>query len=509
MSFLDDYRELERSERAPKRLADHSAKWAKLEAVGSVNGQIGDRLAVFCESKRISVAGLEALGARVVVRRGNGVSSSPSPGTNDTGAGDGDQVPAARTAPRTSRRPKRRRPGCGRSSSASATRSTGSSPRARPTRARLFELVGDVAAILVLPAGARTFKREWADADPARGDASRSATTPTRTATPAPRRRRRSSAARTVRVRPPSRAATGATGTAAATSSSSSLAAAAPAALRVLVARRLPRARVPEGRAAARRARRDLPRARVAAHGLRRRRLRRSPRGRSTGSRTWPPASSGSASRCRGRSASASSRTRDRRACSSRSSRRRSRAGTGPTSRTTCSSSQGPWGEFTFADPEAREALVAFCEEHADRRRHREPDARPRGRRLRPARRDAAVRRLARRVRPQDASAPSGSCTTRTRPARSPATGAGTPTRRCQLAAGRQPAAHEARLGEDRWATLPTETIGRRCRMLEWIIETQGYSVTELDTVGASDSELEERIADVPRRASALVDDGG
>ena len=26
---------------------------------------------------------------------------------------------------------------------------------------------------------------------------------------------------------------------------------------------------------------------------------------------------------------------------------------------------QGPWGEFTFADAEARDALVAFCEEHA------------------------------------------------------------------------------------------------------------------------------------------------
>ena len=25
----------------------------------------------------------------------------------------------------------------------------------------------------------------------------------------------------------------------------------------------------------------------------------------------------------------------------------------------------GPWGEFSFADAEAREALVAFCEEHA------------------------------------------------------------------------------------------------------------------------------------------------
>lgn len=44
-----------------------------------------------------------------------------------------------------------------------------------------------------------------------------------------------------------------------------------------------------------------------------------------------------------------------------------------------------------------------------------------------------------------------------------------------------------------RWATLPSETIAKAC-MLEWIVETQGYSVTELDTVGASDTELEERL---------------
>jgi AAA domain-containing protein len=58
-----------------------------------------------------------------------------------------------------------------------------------------------------------------------------------------------------------------------------------------------------------------------------------------------------------------------------------------------------------------------------------------------------------------------------------------------------------------RWATLPSETIPKAC-MLEWIIETQGYSVTELDTIGASDAELEQRIRDylntnplVPTRA--------
>ena len=32
--------------------------------------------------------------------------------------------------------------------------------------------------------------------------------------------------------------------------------------------------------------------------------------------------------------------------------------------------------------------------------------------------------------------------------------------------------------------------------MLEWAIETQGYNVVDLDSVGASDDELKERIAE-------------
>jgi hypothetical protein len=36
--------------------------------------------------------------------------------------------------------------------------------------------------------------------------------------------------------------------------------------------------------------------------------------------------------------------------------------------------------------------------------------------------------------------------------------------------------------------------------MLKWVIDTQGYALTELDTVGASDTELEERVVDYLRR---------
>jgi hypothetical protein len=69
-----DYDRLEHSERSTaKRVIDHSEKWATLEPVASVNGQTGERIRAFCESKRITVAALEALGTRVAVRRGGKV----------------------------------------------------------------------------------------------------------------------------------------------------------------------------------------------------------------------------------------------------------------------------------------------------------------------------------------------------------------------------------------------------------------------------------------------------
>ena len=46
-----------------------------------------------------------------------------------------------------------------------------------------------------------------------------------------------------------------------------------------------------------------------------------------------------------------------------------------------------------------------------------------------------------------------------------------------------------------RWATVPTDSIPKTC-LLEWVVPTQSYTVTELDMVGASDSELEQRIVD-------------
>jgi hypothetical protein len=62
-----------------------------------------------------------------------------------------------------------------------------------------------------------------------------------------------------------------------------------------------------------------------------------------------------------------------------------------------------------------------------------------------------------------------------------------------------------------RWATLPSEQHAKAV-MLEWVIERQGYTLTEIDTAGASDSELEERIvaflAQHPWASTRSVNDG-
>jgi hypothetical protein len=156
----DDYDRLERSERTPKRVVDHTAKWAKLEPVGSVNGQVEERLKLFCASKRISVDGLEALGARVVVRRGNKVELAFA-GENGAGAVtaikyrplDGSSHDSYAENPSTWLRPII----AGKRDSLNWLIAEGETDGAR-----LVGLVGDAAAVMALPAGAPTFKREWA-----------------------------------------------------------------------------------------------------------------------------------------------------------------------------------------------------------------------------------------------------------------------------------------------------------------------------------------------------------
>jgi hypothetical protein len=154
------HRLAEEAEQRPRKMVDLSATWEKLAPVATVNGQTEERLQRFCESKRFGLAALEALGARVAIRKGNKVELAFA---GDNGAG---VVTAVKY-----------RPLHGSShDSWSENHSTWLRPIVAGKRnsldwllvegetdaARLVELVGDLVAIMVLPTGARRFTREWA-----------------------------------------------------------------------------------------------------------------------------------------------------------------------------------------------------------------------------------------------------------------------------------------------------------------------------------------------------------
>jgi hypothetical protein len=161
---MRDYDRLEQDERKPKRLVDHSRVWEKLEPVASVNSNAGDRLTAFCKSKRISVEALTALGARVRAPKTGAVELAFASITS-SGA-----VTAIKYRPLG---------GTSHDSRAEAP-STWLQPIIVGNRdsldwlvaegetdgARLYGLAGDRCVILVMPAGARTFRREWVDLIP-------------------------------------------------------------------------------------------------------------------------------------------------------------------------------------------------------------------------------------------------------------------------------------------------------------------------------------------------------
>jgi hypothetical protein len=160
---VQDYDRLER-EPTPKSVRDWTAKWDTFESVGSVNGQIIERLELFCAAKRISVGALAALDTRVVVRSGGKVELAFA-GRNDVGT-----VTAIKYRPLdgTSHDSKAEEPStwlhpivAGRLGALDWFVAEGETDGAR-----LYDLVGDVAAVLVLPAGAKAFKPRWADVIP-------------------------------------------------------------------------------------------------------------------------------------------------------------------------------------------------------------------------------------------------------------------------------------------------------------------------------------------------------
>jgi hypothetical protein len=149
----------------PRKAADWTSLWEKLPDVASVNGSVAERITAFCEQKGITVDALSALGTRVATRRGGSLWLAFAGASRD-----GNKITAVKYRP----------VGGGSHDSEAQTPSVWLSPitagklsaldwfiaEGETDGARLYDLVGDVAAILVLPAGARTFKPVWADRIP-------------------------------------------------------------------------------------------------------------------------------------------------------------------------------------------------------------------------------------------------------------------------------------------------------------------------------------------------------
>lgn len=166
MSEMNDYQQLERREAKSKRLVDYTDKLAQLRPVADTNGSTDKRIIRFCESKRISVEALMALDTRIKVDSHGGVELAwgyPA---------EFDGKPVISALKYRSLDPSKAR--------YAENPSTFLQPLVIGKRdaldwfvaegetdaARLHGLVGDVAAVLCLPAGARTFKREWANPIP-------------------------------------------------------------------------------------------------------------------------------------------------------------------------------------------------------------------------------------------------------------------------------------------------------------------------------------------------------
>jgi hypothetical protein len=151
------------AERPPKRVVDHREAWERLTPLLGLNGTTRERVQAFAETKRISLEALIALGTRVKVDRNGGVELAWGYQARENGI-----VTAVKLRPLGDKQRYALAPSVfleplviGNVRSLDWFVAEGETDGAR-----LFDLVGDVAAILVLPAGAETFKRGWADLIP-------------------------------------------------------------------------------------------------------------------------------------------------------------------------------------------------------------------------------------------------------------------------------------------------------------------------------------------------------
>jgi hypothetical protein len=158
----NDYGRLELEHaKEPRRIADHSLAWARLEPVAAVNGTLRGRIEAFAEAKQISMAALTALGTRVETTKPGGVRLAwgyeafragrtivSAVKYRDIAAGTRSALkPSVFLEPLV----------VGNRHALDVFVAEGETDAAR-----LYDLVGDAAQILVLPAGAQTWKPSWA-----------------------------------------------------------------------------------------------------------------------------------------------------------------------------------------------------------------------------------------------------------------------------------------------------------------------------------------------------------
>lgn len=159
---MSDYARLTADAERPKAPRDFTVVWNKLTPLEKDAAGVRARVEAFAESKRLDLAALEAMGTRVAVRgRGPDILLAWA----FYGLLGGSRVVTA---------VKYRSIGDGRRSAEPGSvyleplvvgdRASLEwfAAESETDAARLVGLVGDVAAVLVLPAGAGTFKREWA-----------------------------------------------------------------------------------------------------------------------------------------------------------------------------------------------------------------------------------------------------------------------------------------------------------------------------------------------------------
>jgi hypothetical protein len=483
------YEQLEQKAGRPKRVTDHRDAWERLTPLLGVNGTTRERVEAFCAGKRISLEALLALETRVKVDAHGGVELAWAYRA-------GDAVTAVKYRPLDSGKKRY-----------AAAPSTFLQPLVVGRRdaldwfvaegetdgARLFDLVGDVAAVLVLPAGALTFKREWAaaiprgarvflchDADDA-GDQGADKVA-------------RILGGRTVRLRPPVEGGDWCdwpgsrdefVALARETQAQERTYEFAP--MSGFLEHRFPEAEPLLGEAG------EV----LVAVGT----LLLVYGAEGSGKSTWSV--DGVAHMAAGRAWLGVSVPRPVRFClienegppalfQAKLAAKASSWDEPAAWQDNVFVFRGPWGEFTFADATARDALNEFCDEHAV---------------------DVVVANptlglgVAGSGRPDETQlfvdwlVECGLKSSRAfwllhhenKSGQISGDWGRHPDTKVQLQRDGNQTRTRLIWEKTRWATLPSETIPKAC-LLEWVIEGQGYTVTELDTVGASDSELESRL---------------